>query len=61
MTLNRRTFLASSAAAGVASIAQAEAPMLGAAQPTFRRIKLGAFEVSVISDGVTPASDPKSF
>lgn len=51
------------AGAGVAALAaatgaQAAAPMLGAAAPAFRRFRLGAFEVTTISDGAVAVDGP---
>ncbi len=39
------------------SVAQAAAPMLGASSPTHYRIKLGAFEITTLLDGIVVAPD----
>ncbi len=56
---NRRDFLTTASLAGLAAatplmaprITQAAAPMLGASQATYRRVKLGGFEITTIYDG----------
>ena len=65
ISTSRRTFLAHGAAgtallatSGFAGMAAAQAPMLGAARPTYRRIKLGDFEVTTLLDGARPQADP---
>ncbi|MEL6623152.1 MAG: MBL fold metallo-hydrolase [Pseudomonadota bacterium] len=58
-SMTRRTALLGAAASGTATaalvsgaaLAVAKAPMMGAAAPTFRRIKLGNFEVTTVFDG----------
>lgn len=62
----RRGLVAASAAALAApallkaavSPAQARAPFLGAAEPNFRRFRLGAFEITVVSDGGAMVDGP---
>ena len=57
----RRTALAlGTAALATPAIlpAFAAAPMLGPARPTFRRVQLGAFEVTTLLDGASPVPDP---
>lgn len=64
--LSRRAALSSVAGAAVAAPfvlkgatpAKAEAPLLGAAQPRFRRIKLGGFEVTTLLDGEREVGGP---
>lgn len=56
-TLTRRTALALGTAA-LATPAFPAAQMLGASRPTYRRIKLGAFEVTTLLDGASPVPDP---
>ncbi|MEM7616647.1 MAG: MBL fold metallo-hydrolase, partial [Pseudomonadota bacterium] len=59
--LNRRNLLATGTAAGASALALpafGKAPMLGAARPGFRRITLGAFEVTTLLDGASPADEP---
>lgn len=73
MTVDRRRLLlsrrqalafAGSAAAGLATtvavprLAIAKAPMLGVPRTTFRRFKLGAFEVTIIRDGAASLPGP---
>ncbi len=62
--LTRRQTLAASAALPAASLlpaaAQAEAPMLGPAQPMYQRFSLGAFEVTTLLVGANPVSDPQT-
>ncbi|MBI1383520.1 MAG: MBL fold metallo-hydrolase [Rhizobiales bacterium] len=66
-SLDRRQFvLAAGAAATLPALATltaptpatAKAPMLGPAAPTFRRFKLGAFEVTTIFDGAIQLDGP---
>ncbi|MEL6679295.1 MAG: MBL fold metallo-hydrolase [Pseudomonadota bacterium] len=60
-SLSRRTLLGT-ATAGLATAglpALGAAPMLGAARPTFRRFKLGAFEVTTLLDGAVPVDGPQ--
>ena len=45
---------------GLALPAIAQAPMLGPARPTFRRFKLGNFEVTTLLDGAVPVPDPQT-
>jgi glyoxylase-like metal-dependent hydrolase (beta-lactamase superfamily II) len=61
--VNRRTLMAGSAAAGLASTvglgqASAAAPMLGVSMPSHYRFKLGAFEVTTIRDGAVQVPGP---
>ncbi|NRG19757.1 MBL fold metallo-hydrolase [Rhizobiales bacterium] len=64
--LSRRAALSSVAGAAVAAPfvlkgatpAKAEAPLLGVAQPRFRRIKLGAFEVTTMLDAERGVDGP---
>jgi hypothetical protein len=52
--VSRRTLLAGAAATGLAGIASpvlAKAPMANAQAPSFYRFKLGAFELTAVSDG----------
>lgn len=58
--LTRRSLLASAAALPLAHTAHAAAPMLGSAQPPFRRITLGGFEVTTILAGSRAVPDPHS-
>jgi glyoxylase-like metal-dependent hydrolase (beta-lactamase superfamily II) len=59
---SRRQFLASAAAAGAATIfpgmANAKAPMLGAAPAAVNRIKFGGFELTSIRDGQVTLDQP---
>ncbi|MEM8786887.1 MAG: MBL fold metallo-hydrolase [Pseudomonadota bacterium] len=57
--LTRRTLLQTTAAALAASPALAEAPMLGASRPTYRRVTLGGFEVTTLLDGAVPVEGPQ--
>mgnify|MGYP001801489633 CR=1 FL=1 len=59
MILNRRSLLASAGAAGLATTSFAGAPMLGPSRPTYRRVKLGAFEVTTLLDGAVPVQGPQ--
>lgn len=61
MVLNRRTFVTSSAACGLATTAIAKAPLLGRSRPRFRRVSLGDFEVTVLDDGVATVGTPQSY
>lgn len=58
--ISRRHILATAAALPLAGAAQAAAPMLGMARPTFRRITLGDFEVTTILAGSRAVPDPHS-
>jgi glyoxylase-like metal-dependent hydrolase (beta-lactamase superfamily II) len=63
ISLSRRRLLqggSAIAAAGFAGLspAHAKAPPLGTQAPYFYRFKLGAAEVTVVSDGVLPLGDP---
>lgn len=51
---NRRTALALPALLGATSAARAAAPFLGGQTPPWHRLRLGAFELTVVSDGVMP-------
>src|SRR5262249_45470118 len=58
MTLTRRTLLAGAAAAATAPFAavlpaRASAPVIGKQAPGFYRYKVGSFEVTVATDGVS--------
>jgi glyoxylase-like metal-dependent hydrolase (beta-lactamase superfamily II) len=65
-TVNRRTLIAGAATVALAApallsqtrIASAGAPMLGASAPSFRRIKLGAFEVTTLRDAARAMDGP---
>ncbi|MEO1539440.1 MAG: MBL fold metallo-hydrolase [Pseudomonadota bacterium] len=60
-SLTRRALLAT-ASAGLslpALPALGAAPMLGDARPTFRRFKVGAFEVTTLLDGAVPVEGPQ--
>jgi len=59
----RRAALAGVAAlpmAGLASRAAAGAPMMGAAQPAFNRVKLGEFEVTTLLAGSATREEPQT-
>ncbi|HZO46485.1 MAG TPA: MBL fold metallo-hydrolase [Xanthobacteraceae bacterium] len=62
--ISRRRLLASAAAAGLASItsdlrpAFAKAPMANTPSPSFYRFKLGAFELTAVSDGPLQMGPP---
>lgn len=66
LSLNRRTLLTGAAVTALAAPAivsgsvrvRAEAPMLGAAGPTFNRIKLGDFEVTTLLDAARAMDGP---
>jgi glyoxylase-like metal-dependent hydrolase (beta-lactamase superfamily II) len=49
--MTRRALLAGSVASLAAGAALAKAPMIGKPAPAFHRFKVGAFELTVISDG----------
>src|SRR5215472_2810492 len=58
MTLTRRTLLAGAAAAATVPFmatmpAQAFAPVIGKQAPGFYRYKVGSFEITVVTDGVS--------
>ncbi|WP_397545205.1 MBL fold metallo-hydrolase [Roseovarius carneus] len=56
--ISRRHLLATAAAIPLAGAAHTAAPMLGAAQPPFRRITLGAFEVTTLLAGSRTVAEP---
>ena len=56
--ISRRHLLATAAALPLASAAHAAAPMLGAATPPFRRITLGAYEVTTLLAGSRTVPEP---
>jgi len=59
--LTRRTMMAAAAALPLAPIAaRAEAPMLGVDMAPFRRVKLGAFEVTTLLAGAAVRPDPQT-
>ncbi|MEL6563470.1 MAG: MBL fold metallo-hydrolase [Pseudomonadota bacterium] len=59
--LSRRAALAGAATLPfAASAVQAAAPMLGASQPPFKRVKLGGFEVTNLLAGTAVREDPQS-
>jgi glyoxylase-like metal-dependent hydrolase (beta-lactamase superfamily II) len=60
--VSRRTLLAGAAATGLAGIASpvlAKAPMANAQAPSFYRFKLGAFELTAVSDGPLQMGAPQ--
>ncbi len=60
--ISRRELLATGSAAGLALAttgAHAAGPMLGASRPLYRRVKLGAFEVTTLLDGAVPVENPQ--
>ena len=63
-TLSRRAALMGAAAlplaGAIASGAQAGAPMMGATQPSFRRVKVGDFDVTTILAGSVVRDEPQS-
>ena len=64
LKFSRRAALTGAAAlplaAASANIARAKAPMLGAAEPPFKRVKLGGFEVTNLLAGTAVREDPQS-
>ena len=64
--LSRRQLLAGAAAAGLAGIASewspafAKAPMANTQVPSFYRFKLGAFELTAVSDGPLRMGEPQA-
>ncbi|MPZ41101.1 MAG: MBL fold metallo-hydrolase [Rhizobiales bacterium] len=64
--ISRRQLLAVTAATGIATIASAssptfaKAPMANAQAPSFYRFKLGAFELTAVSDGPLHTSPPSA-
>lgn len=63
--VSRRRLLAGAAAAGLAGIvgqnpAMAKAPMTNASAPAFYRFKLGAFELTAVSDGPLELGKPQA-
>ncbi len=62
LALTRRGLFGAAAAAGAAAAlpgtAAAEAPMLGATQPTHTRFKIGQFEVTTLLDGAVAIPGP---
>ena len=59
-SLTRRSLLGAAAVLPFAPMAQAAAPMLGAAFAQHRRFAIGDFEVTTILAGTTPREDPHS-
>jgi glyoxylase-like metal-dependent hydrolase (beta-lactamase superfamily II) len=60
--VSRRSVLAGLTAAGLAGVASplyAKAPLLNRSAPAFYRFKVGAFEVTVVSDGPLNLGEPK--
>src|SRR6187431_3088265 len=60
--ISRRTLLAGAAATGLAGFARpalAKAPMANTQAPSFYRFKLGAFELTVVSDGPLQMGPPQ--
>jgi glyoxylase-like metal-dependent hydrolase (beta-lactamase superfamily II) len=63
MTLNRRTLIAGTAALATLPFGvsvKAAAPLQGAAPPVVHRYKIGAFEITAISDGTRPVDKPET-
>lgn len=61
--LSRRAALSAAAAlplAAAATAARADAPMLGASQAQFKRVKLGSFEVTNLLAGTAVREEPQS-
>ena len=64
--LSRRQLLAGAAAAGLAGVASggspafAKAPMANTQAPSFYRFKLGAFELTAVSDGPLQMGEPQA-
>jgi len=58
---SRRTALMGAAALPLAAgtVARAAAPMMGASQNTFKRVKVGAFEVTTLLAGTRSVPDPQ--
>lgn len=59
--ITRRSLLATGAAGAALGLtpAGAAAPLMGASRPTYRRIALGAFEVTTLLDGAAPVPNPQ--
>jgi glyoxylase-like metal-dependent hydrolase (beta-lactamase superfamily II) len=59
--LTRRSVLATGAAGAALGLSQAHAaaPLMGSWRPTYRRVKLGAFEVTTLLDGAAPVPNPQ--
>ena len=59
MAISRRSFIATTTAAGLAaSPVLSAAPLMGPSRPRFRRVTLGAFEVTTLMDGAAPVPNP---